>query len=146
MPIEQFRSYEELEDWCVEKGIYLRRLLDKQRMDSAGRVIERAKLFIDEHYADSELSVETLCSYLHLSPAYFSTVFKRETGMSFTNYMTGVRMEEAARLLRETDEKTYLIAEKTGYADPNYFSYVFKRRYAMSPSKYRSGGKEAGKK
>lgn len=146
VPIEQFCSYEELEDWCVEKGICLRRLLDKQRMDSAGRVIERAKLFIDEHYADSELSVETLCSYLHLSPAYFSTVFKRETGMSFTNYMTGVRMEEAARLLRETDEKTYLIAEKTGYADPNYFSYVFKRRYAMSPSKYRSGGKEAGKK
>ena len=141
VPINQFRSYEELENWCVEKGVCLRRLLGQQRTDSAGRVIERAKSFIDQHYSDSELSVEKLCAYLHLSPAYFSTVFKRETGMSFTAYMTGVRMEEAARLLRETDDKTYLIAEKTGYTDANYFSYVFKRKYSMSPSKYRSGEK-----
>ena len=61
--------------------------------------------------------------------------------MSFAAYMTGVRMEEAARLLRETDDKTYLIAEKTGYTDANYFSYVFKRKYSMSPSKYRLGEK-----
>ena len=141
VPINQFRSYEELENWCVEKGVCLRRLLGQQRTDSAGRVIERAKSFIDQHYSDSELSVEKLCAYLHLSPAYFSTVFKRETGMSFTAYMTGVRMEEAARLLRETDDKTYLIAEKTGYTDANYFSYVFKRKYSMSPSKYRLGEK-----
>jgi two-component system response regulator YesN len=47
-------------------------------------------------------------------------------------------MEEAARLLRETDQKTYLIAEATGYSDPNYFSYVFKRHFGQSPSKFRA--------
>lgn len=58
--------------------------------------------------------------------------------MSFTAYVTKVRMEEAARLLRETDEKTYRIAEATGFSDPNYFSYVFKRHFGLSPSKFRA--------
>ena len=48
-------------------------------------------------------------------------------------------MDEAARLLRDTDEKTYRIAERTGYSDPNYFSYVFKKQFGLSPSKFRAG-------
>ena len=83
--------------------------------------------------------MEALCSHIHLSPTYFSTLFKREVGMSFTAYVTQVRMDEAAHLLQETDEKTYRIAERTGYSDPNYFSYVFKRRFGVSPSKFRAG-------
>ena len=101
--------------------------------------MERAKDFIARNYGDGDLSVETLCSYLHLSPTYFSTLFKREVGMSFIAYLTEVRMERAAQLLQETEEKTYLIAEQTGYTDPNYFSYVFKRRFGVSPSKFRAG-------
>ena len=89
--------------------------------------------------SDEQLSVEALCSHIHLSPTYFSTLFKREMGMSFTAYVTQVRMDEAVRLLRDTDEKTYRIAEQTGYSDPNYFSYVFKRRFGVSPSKFRAG-------
>lgn len=46
-------------------------------------------------------------------------------------------MEEAQRLLLETDEKNYVIAGRVGYADPNYFSYVFKRQFGVSPSKFR---------
>ena len=59
--------------------------------------------------------------------------------MSFIAYVTNVRMERAAHLLLESDDKTYLIAEKTGYTDPNYFSYVFKKQFGMSPSKYKAG-------
>ena len=51
--------------------------------------------------------------------------------------MTDYRMEQAARLLIETNEKSYVIAQKVGYTDPNYFSYVFKRKFGVSPSKYR---------
>ena len=84
--------------------------------------MERACGYIGENFADGDLSVERLCEHLHLSPAYFSTIFKRETGMSFTN-----------------DDKTYLIAEKTGFVDANYFSYVFKKHFGLSPSRYRAG-------
>ncbi len=137
--ITDFRSLDELEEWLLDRALRLWEQLSRQRSDSAWKTVEQAKGFIAGHYGDSELSVETLCARLHLSPAYFSTLFKRETQKSFTAYVTEVRMEHAARLLRETDEKTYLIAEQTGYADPNYFSYVFKKHFGLPPSKFRAG-------
>lgn len=133
-----FNSPQELGAWCRDRCLRIWELIRSQRTDSAWRAIERAKDYIAGHFSDSDLSVETLCRYLHLSPAYFSTLFKRETGMSFTAYVTEVRMNEAAALLRGTEEKTYIIAEKTGYPDPNYFSYVFKKRFGVSPTKYRA--------
>ena len=142
--VSDFSSLEELGRWLAERCLKLHELLGRQRTDSAWRLVEQAKEYIAGHYSDESLSVEALCSHIHLSPTYFSTLFKREVGMSFTAYVTQVRMDEAVRLLRDTDEKTYRIAERTGYSDPNYFSYVFKRRFDVSPSKYRIGLKDGG--
>jgi len=116
-------------------------LIRRRQTDSAGQTVEAAKEYIRQHYAESDLSVEKLCAYLHLSSTYFSTLFKRETGTSFTAYVTTVRMEAAAEAIRGTEEKTYLIAQRCGYEDPNYFSYVFKRHFGVTPTKYRSEGK-----
>ncbi|MEY8386171.1 helix-turn-helix domain-containing protein [Oscillospiraceae bacterium 38-13] len=140
--VSDFSSLEELGRWLGERSRKLHDLLGRRRSDSTWQIVERAKDYIAGHYTDGELSVESLCSHIHLSPTYFSTVFKREMGLSFTAYVTQVRMEEAARLLRETDEKTYRIAEATGFSDPNYFSYVFKRHFGLSPSKFRAGQRE----
>ena len=136
--ITDFRSLGELEEWLLGRTLRLWERLSRQRTDSAWKTVEQARGFIAARYADCELSVETSCAHLHLSPAYFSTLFKRETGESFITCLTRVRMEHAARLLRDTDEKTYRIAEQTGYADPNYFSYVFKKHFGLSPSKFRA--------
>ena len=134
-------SLEELEDWCAERYLRLRTLIRRRQTDSAGQTVETAKEYIRQHYAESDLSVEKLCAYLHLSSTYFSTLFKRETGTSFTAYVTKVRMEAAAEAIRSTEDKTYLIAQRCGYDDPNYFSYVFKRHFGVTPTKYRSEGK-----
>ena len=134
-------SLEELEDWCAERYLRLRTLIRRRQTDSAGQTVETAKEYIRQHYAENDLSVEKLCAYLHLSSTYFSTLFKRETGTSFTAYVTMVRMEAAAEAIRGTEEKTYLIAQQCGYEDPNYFSYVFKRHFGVTPTKYRSEGK-----
>ncbi len=136
--ITDFPSREEMGTWYLQRCCTLQTLLSRQRTDSAGRTVDRAKEYITQHYSDSDMNVDTLCAHLYLSPAYFSTLFKRETGMNFTAYVTAVRMAAAADLLASTDEKTYLIAQQTGYADPNYFSYVFKRQFGVAPSKYRS--------
>ena len=80
-----------------------------------------------------------MCSGLGVSNSYFSSVFKKEAGIPFITYLTDYRMQQAVRLILETNEKSYEIAEHVGYDDANYFSYVFKKQFGMSPSKYKAG-------
>ena len=134
-----FPSLEAMGSWCLARCLRIQELIHRRQTDTAGRMVDRAKAFIRQHYMESDLSVETLCAYLHLSLTYFSTLFKRETGMSFTAYVTVVRMDAAAEALRGTEDKTYLIARRCGYEDPNYFSYVFKKHFGVTPTKYRAG-------
>ncbi len=140
--LTDFQSPEELAGWVEKRCLRLQEMLRRQRKYTTTRTVDKAREYIQQNYADCDLSVEMLCDHLHLSSAYFSTMFKKETGMSFTAYVTKVRMEAAAVLLRDTEEKTYLIAEQIGYQDPNYFSYAFKRYFNTSPSKYRAAQKE----
>lgn len=111
--------------------------LANERIGTTRSLIREAKLYIGTNYQNSELSLEMICNHLHMSTAYFSTVFKREVGESYTSYLTGIRLEQAATLLQDTDDKTYVIAAKVGYDEANYFSYVFKKRYGVSPNKFR---------
>lgn len=105
----------------------------------------KAQEYVQNNYGDDTLSLDSICEALGVSNAYFSTIFKKETGNTFIGYLTDYRMEQASRFLIETNEKSYMIAQRVGYTDPNYFSYVFKRRFGVSPSKYRMGHMESEK-
>lgn len=135
--LESFNSIHEVKEWIIEKAIRINSYIKRERINSSMMLIEKAKQYIKENYSDYDVSVEKLCSKLHVSPTYFSTMFKKETGTSFVNYLTATRLEEAVKLLNTTDDKTYMIAEKVGYPEANYFSYVFKKQFGVSPSKYR---------
>lgn len=135
--LETFDSIHDVKDWFIRKSIKVNVFIKKERINSSMLLVEKAKQYIKENYNDYDISVEKLCSELHVSPTYFSTLFKRETEMNFVNYLTSIRLEEAVKLLNTTDDKTYIIADKVGYPEANYFSYVFKRKFGVSPSKYR---------
>lgn len=135
--IENFDSIYETKKWFISIAIKVNDFIKRERVNSSKLLVEKAKEYVRENYSDYEMSVEKVCSQLHVSSTYFSTIFKKETEMNFVNYLTSVRLEEAVRLLNTTDEKTYSIATKVGYPEANYFSYVFKRKFGVSPSKYR---------
>lgn len=136
--IMRMESVEAVQTWLMAVSARMQDMILADRTNTTKSFVKRAAEYVKEHYSDQELSVEVVCKALGVSTSYFSTVFKKETGKTFVKYLTEFRMEKAAELLLTKEEKTYLIAQKTGYSDPNYFSYVFKRQFGVPPSKYRS--------
>lgn len=136
---------EEFRKWLTRTSLSFREKLISARSESTKSFVFRAKDYVHNHYTEEGLSLDGVCAALGVSNSYFSTIFKKETGNSFVGYLTDYRMDRAARLLIETNEKSYNVAKSVGYTDPNYFSYVFKRRFGVSPSKYRTEHTESEK-
>ncbi|MFY9417094.1 MAG: AraC family transcriptional regulator, partial [bacterium] len=98
--------------------------------------IAQAKRYMAQHFA-KQLTLEEVARQVHLSPYYFSRLFKEREGLTFIEYLTNLRLEEAKRLLLKTEDKIEAIARRVGYGEANYFSRLFKRKVGMSPSEYR---------
>ena len=96
-------------------------------------VIREAKQYIQDNFQDPDLSVEKICRHLHMSPAYFSTMFKKETDRRTSPIRPMSGWGARSSFLMATDDKTYIIAEKVGYPEQNYFSYVFKKKNSVFP-------------
>lgn len=100
-------------------------------------IVHQAKAYIDSHYAHSELSLNEVAAQVNLSPSHFSTVFSHETGETFKEYLTRIRIDRAKELLRTTDLKSFAVAYQSGYNDPHYFSYIFRKNTGLSPQQFR---------
>ncbi|MEC0368977.1 response regulator transcription factor [Paenibacillus chibensis] len=85
-----------------------------------------------------DISLKEAAERINISETYLSTIFKKETGMGFTDWINTMRIEQAASLLMETSLPSYLIAEQVGYENINYFGRLFKKMKGVSPQKYRA--------
>ena len=103
-------------------------------------VIKDAIAYINEHYSDEELSLNTLAAQVNFSPNHLSSIFKQETGQPFIKYLTDYRMNMAKELLSRTSKKSNEIGILVGYKDPHYFSYLFKKTQGVTPTQYRNKG------
>lgn len=116
--------------------------LSNRAMDSQGKkLIKKAMGYIDENYMKESISLNEVAGAVEVSANYFSTVFSQEMKMTFTEYITQKRMEQAKQLLRQTEKHTGEIASEVGFRDPHYFSFVFKKTQGCTPREYRGGGK-----
>lgn len=128
---------------------YIRMLLKKiigVRDTIRGRrysdIIEIAKDQIRKTYMSDEISLNTIAAEVGMSPSYFSSIFSKEMGKTFVEYLTEIRMDRAKELLMCSSMKTSEIGYEVGYKDPHYFSYIFKKTQNCTPKEFRARGKE----
>ena len=100
-------------------------------------ILKTAVDFIDSHYMDEEISLNTVANVANVSSNHFSALFSQNMGQTFIEYLTSLRMNKAKELLRCTGMRSSEIAGEIGYKDAHYFSYLFKKTQGMTPSDYR---------
>lgn len=105
-------------------------------------ILKIAVDFIDSHYMDEEISLNTVANVANVSSNHFSALFSQNMGQTFIEYLTTLRMNKAKELLRCTGMRSSEIAGEIGYKDAHYFSYLFKKTQGMTPSDYRKAREE----
>ncbi len=98
--------------------------------------IQGMKTYIKKNY-HKNITLEEIADSVYLSPSYASRIFKENQGITITDYISKVKLEEAKKMLQNPEYKIDYIAEKLGYNDASYFSKVFRRKEGMSPTQYR---------
>ena len=138
-------KYVDSSDSAKEYIKLLLRTLIEYRDQVSGKkyteIIERAKIYIQENYQNEEMSLQSVSHHVNVSSNHFSAIFRKETGETFIDFLTKVRMTSAKDLLLCTSMKTSEIGFEVGYKDPHYFSYIFKKTVGMSPKEYRRNKK-----
>lgn len=105
-------------------------------------ILKTAVDFIDSHYMEEDISLNTVANVANVSSNHFSALFSQNMGQTFIEYLTTLRMNKAKELLRCTGMRSSEIAGEIGYKDAHYFSYLFKKTQGMTPSDYRKAREE----
>lgn len=120
----------------MDKALVLREKKASSRYED---VVSEVIHYIENNYAQEELSLNLLASHVNFSPNHLSMIFSQQTGQTLIRYLTDYRMNRAKELLRCSSKKSSVISMEVGYKDPHYFSYLFKKTQGMTPTQYRGG-------
>lgn len=110
--------------------------IEDQRKNEVNRPIKEAQKYINEHYA-SNISLEEVSAIIGFNATYLSTIFKKESGMNFLEYVTITRIKSAKQLLADSKKSTLDISHEVGYCDFKHFTKQFKKVTGLTPSEYR---------
>ena len=99
--------------------------------------ILKIKAYVQQHYAE-DIDLNTVADLVNITPSHLSTLFKKETGINFSTYLTNIRMFAAKKLLQTPDIFIYEVAEKCGYSNSSYFGKAFRKFWGISPDEFKS--------
>ena len=143
--IERSRTIEDLVSALRGFAVTVAKRTAEARTNSTRMLVGKARAYIESHYMQEQLSLEAVSAHVCVSSGYLSALFKKETGINFTDCLTRVRMEKAVDLLRTTDLKGYEVADRIGFSNPHYFSIAFKKHTGRSPSEFKEDAKDDSK-
>lgn len=135
--LENFETVDEIHTWINDYLEQIFKYINNLNDNSLNPIIRRAKLYIDKNY-NNKLTLENICEYLVINESYFSSLFSQNLGITYSNYLTKIRLEQAKKLLKTTNLKVYEICEQVGYSSTEHFGRLFKKHVGMNPNKYRN--------
>lgn len=135
--VSDFNSFDEISYWLIQ-------ILEKftESVFHLGDDVENSDLifkaiyFIRDHYSQN-IKLEDAAREVHLSPSYFSRVFKKEVGMTFIKFLNKVRVEESKAYMANRNYSLSEIAQLVGFQDQSYFTRIFKKFEEVPPGKFR---------
>ncbi|MDE7204487.1 MAG: AraC family transcriptional regulator, partial [Lachnospiraceae bacterium] len=135
--IYQFANIDELMEELTGWMIGFHEKIDTEFDDYKNKSkMKQALAYIEENY-DKDLNMAVISNYVSMNYSLFSYAFKQYTGKNFVNYLKALRVNEAKRLLEETDMRVIEISQKVGYENEKHFMKLFKSQCGVSPTEYR---------
>lgn len=110
---------------------------EQKQTDSGPGLMEQIHRHIEKNYPEN-ITLTELAEQYHVDASHLSRTFSRTYGETVIAFLTRIRMEKAAELMKETDKTLEAISFLVGYDDYHYFSRVFRKKMGISPSEYRS--------
>ncbi len=107
------------------------------RVDNSEFLIKKAVLYINDNY-NQKISLEDIAGHVGISKYYFSVLFKKEKGITFSSYLNTVRIEKAKQLLKNPQVTINDVVDEVGFNDAQYFSKTFKKYVGLTVTEYRS--------
>lgn len=134
-PASGLETLQQLKAWSLQIATAATRHL--QAVHKSGTVaIGRVRQYVEQHITE-EFTREDIAAHIHLNPTYLSRMFKKETGVSLSDYVIQQRMQKAKKLLEETNLKVVHVAEAVGYYHLPHFTTMFKKVVGITPQHYR---------
>lgn len=127
----------ELELWTNNYFSWIREYIMNRKDQKQIDIMLRAKRFITDNYANPEITLKSVADYIGLNDKYFSSRFTKETGCTFSAFLTDIRLQKAKNLMNTTDLRMYEISERVGYNSVEHFNRMFKREFLISPGDYK---------
>lgn len=134
---DKLTSFEAVKKYVLDIYYSLREYSSGNKPDGYSHLIRKCINFIKQNY-QKNVTLTDAAVYVDVSNSYLSLLFKQETGINFSNYLTNYRIEEAKKLLKTTNLKIYEIAFKVGFDSPYYFSKVFKDVMGSTCKEYKN--------
>jgi len=110
----------------------------KASRENVGSVVKNAQKFIESNYMREDISLNSIAYEVGLSPSYFSSLFKKETGKCLSDFLNEVRINRSKQLLCCTSKMIYEIAFEVGFQDYRYFSQIFKKFTGQTPRQFQT--------
>lgn len=113
------------------------RYIAELRKEQSKGDIKQIKKYIDSHYCEN-ISLKSIAAHFYMNPVYLGRLFRKYYGLYFNDYVLKLRVQEAKKLLRQTDLKMYEISAKVGFQNADYFTTQFEKLEKVSPTEYRN--------